>query len=189
MAPTAVRVLRALELVEDALAVSRPGDEVVVLGVGEELLEAVVAQDVDHLRVVVVRVLVVAHAPAVAGGGQPVLAVLEPLLDQLALVLARVEAAADRRRRQRRPAVAAAAAPGQAVLHAALVVGAVLEVLDAVLDRLARDDDAGVARGAQGLHLRDGDRALVEVVAVLRADVAPAATVRLRVARVLGGAL
>src|SRR5262249_9158100 len=71
----------------------------------------------------------------------------------------------------------------------AFFIRAVLEVLDAVLDGVIRDDDAGVAGSAEGLHLGDGHRALVEVAAVLGRDVAPAAAAGLRVARVLGGQL
>src|SRR5262249_47272330 len=147
-----------------------------------------VAEHVDDLGIVVVRVLVVAHA--CAADGQAVTAVLDPLLDQFALVLAGAEAAADRRRRQGRSARAAATTtPGQAVLHAAVGVSGVRKVLDALLDRILGDDDAGVTRRPQALHLRDGDRALVEVGAVLRRDVAPAATRGLRVVGVLAGLL
>src|SRR5262249_20991431 len=103
------------------------------------------------------------------------------------IVLAGAEAAGDGRRGQGGPAVAAAAA-AEAVDDAALGVGAVGQVLDRLVDDLLGHDDAGVAGGAQGLQLGDGDRALVEVAAVGRGDVAPAAAVGLGLAAELDGA-
>src|SRR5262245_61436958 len=44
LGPAAVRLLEPTEPVEGPLAVVLPGDELVVPGLGEELLEAVVAQ-------------------------------------------------------------------------------------------------------------------------------------------------
>src|SRR5262249_24594464 len=123
VAPAAVGGLGPLELLEDRLAVLAPGQQLVAPRRGEQLLERVVAEHVDHLGVIVVGVLVVAHAPAVPRDGQGVLAVLEPLLDQLAVVVAEAEAAADGGGGEGGPAVAATAAEGEAVLDAALVVG------------------------------------------------------------------
>src|SRR5207248_3062386 len=62
------------------------------------------------------------------------------------------------------------------------------QILDGVLDGVGRNLDAGVAGGAERLQLRDGDRALVELVAVLGRDVAPAAARGLGFARELAGA-
>src|SRR5262249_50436968 len=100
-----------------------------------------------------------------------------------AVVLAGAEAAGDGRRRQRGPAIAAAPA-GEAVDDAALGVGRFLQILDAPVDDLLGHDDAGVAGGADGLHLRDRDRAFVEIAAVHGRHVAPAAAVGLRLARI-----
>src|SRR5581483_11523395 len=92
---------------------------------------AVIAQDVDGLGVVVVRVLVVAEASA-AENRHVLLAELEPLLDERRVVVAGAEAAGDGRRREGGPAFAAAAA-AEAVDDAALGVGRVAEVLLGVL--------------------------------------------------------
>src|SRR5205823_745292 len=53
--------------------------------------------------------------------------------------------------------------------------GAVLQILLRLVDDALGDDDAGVASGAEALHLGDSDGAFVEVAAVGRGDVAPAA--------------
>ena len=92
--------------------------------------------------------------------------------------LAGVEQAGDRRRRDCWPA----AAPLRAVLHAAVGQRAGVDVGDRLVDDLPRHRDAGVAAAPQSLHLRDGGRALVEVVGVLGAHVAPTAVFRLRAA-------
>ena len=80
----------------------------------------------------------------------------------------------------------AAAALG-AVLHAAVGQRAVVDVLHGLVDDLLRHGNAGVAAAAQPLHLRDRGRAFVETVAVLGADVAPAAGRRLGLAGELHG--
>jgi hypothetical protein len=64
---------------------------------------------------------------------------------------------------------------------------AAVNVGDRLVDDLPRHRDAGVAAAAEPLHLRDRGGALVEVVAVLGAHVAPAAVLRLGPARELDG--
>ena len=86
------------------------------------------------------------------------------------IVFAGVEQAGDGRRGDGRPA----AAPLGAVLHAAVWHGALVDIGDRLVDDLARHGDARIAAAAQPLHLRDRGRPLVEVVAVLRAHIAPA---------------
>src|SRR5579885_80983 len=177
--PAAVAALALDQVIEDGLLVLGPGELVLVAG-AEQLVPAVVAEHVEGLGVVVVGVLVVAEAAAAPAQreGDVALAELEPLLDLGGVVLARGEAAGDGRGSQGRPAVAAAPA-AEAVDDAALGVGAVLQVLDALVDDLLGNDDARVARRPQALHLRDGDGAFVKAAAVRRRDVAPAAAVRL----------
>src|SRR5262245_44073497 len=173
-APAAVGPLAVLQAVEDRLLVLGPGEAVALLGFGEQLGPAVVAEHVHGLGVVVVRVLVVAEALGAAEAQRHVaLAEEQPLLDQRRLVLAGGEAARDGRRGQGRPAVAAAAA-AEAVDHAALGVGGVGQVLDRLVDDFFRHHDAGVAGGPDRLELGDRHRALVEVAAVGRRHVAPA---------------
>ena len=77
----------------------------------------------------------------------------------------------------------AASAPLGTVLHAAVWHRALMDVGDRLVDDLPRHGDARVAAAAQSLHLRDRGRSLVEVVAILRAHVAPAPVRRLRAAR------
>src|SRR5262249_38858897 len=89
--PTAVGALHAHQSIERLLAVLLPGDFVGVLGAGEEAVPAVVAQDVDRLGVIVVRVLVETEAAA-AESLQMRLAELEPLLNQRRVVVAKAEA-------------------------------------------------------------------------------------------------
>ena len=62
-----------------------------------------------------------------------------------------------------------------------------LDVVHGLVDDLLGHGDAGVAAAAQALHLRDRGRAFVEAVAVLGADVAPAAGRRLGLAGELHG--
>src|SRR5207248_1258018 len=117
---------------EDSLAhqvaVLGPGQAVGLRRGAEQLLPALVAEDVQRLGVVIVRVLVVADADAAVVERDGGLAVFQPLLAQLAFVLAGAEAAGDRRGRQRGPLAADrrfhAAAP-QAVDHAAALRGGV----------------------------------------------------------------
>src|SRR5262249_126551 len=100
------------------------------------------------------------------------------------------EAAADAGRGQRgQPRAAPAVVHAELVADPAVLAGAVAEILLGLLDAVAGDDDAGVAGGADGLHLGDGDRALVEVGLVLGGHVAPAAGRVLGLVAVLGGPL
>src|SRR5205823_10750943 len=111
------------------------------------------------------------------------LAVLQPALGVVGVVLAGVEAARDGGGGQRGPlGPVEGAAVGQAVDDAAAGRGALLEVVVGVVEDFLGDDDAGVAGGPQPLHLGDGDGAFVEAVAVGRRDVAPAAAVGLGLA-------
>ena len=64
-------------------------------------------------------------------------------------------------------------------MHAAVGHRALVDVGDRLVDDLARHWNAGVATAPQALYLRDRGRALVEVVAILRAHVPPAAVDRL----------
>ena len=98
-------------------------------------------------------------------------AVVQQLGDVLVVVVAGVEQAGDGRGRDRRPA----AAPLGTVLHAAVGQRAFADVVDGLVDDFLGHGNAGVAAAAQPLHLGDGGRAFVEIVAVLGADVAPAA--------------
>src|SRR5262249_26547799 len=135
VAPATVLGLTALHAVENLFAVGGPLDAFVGARPGEELGPAVVAQHVDRLRPVVDGVFVVPQPTAAAEAFEGVLAILQPLLAQVGIVIAEAEPAGNRRRRQGRPATAATAAPRQAVLHAAVAAGGVLEVLLGVLDR------------------------------------------------------
>src|SRR5262249_6683856 len=104
------------------------------------------------------------------------------------LVLAGAEQAGDGGRGQRRPFAAdrgPGAAAAQAVHHAAVGRGAVLQVVVALLDDRLGDRDAGVAGRPQGLHLGDRHRALVGVAASGLGGVVPAALRGLGVADVL----
>src|SRR5262249_34943975 len=78
----------------------------------------------------------------------------------------------------------AAAAAREAVDHAALAVGRFLEVLDAAVDDFLGNHDAGIASRANGLHLRDGHGAFVEVAAVHRRDVTPTTAIGLGLAAI-----
>src|SRR5262249_31014951 len=132
------------------VAVLGPGQAVRFRRGAEQLFPALVAQDVQRLRVVIMRVLVVADADAAVVEGDGGLAVLEPLLAQIALVLAGAEAAGDRRRGQRRPLAADGgfhAAAAQTVDHAAALRGGVAEVINRLVDDLLGHRDAGVAAG------------------------------------------
>ena len=82
-----------------------------------------------------------------------------------------------------------AAAVARAVGDAAVGILAVVDVFLGVVDDFAGHDDAGVAAAAEALHLRDRGGAFVEVVAVLGADVAPAAAGRLGLAAEVAGLL
>src|SRR5262249_27757298 len=137
---------------------------------------------VHRLGVVVVGVLVVAEADAAAVAERDgVLAVAEPLDDQLVillLVVAGAEEAGDGGGGQRRPFPPRrrpGAAAAEAVHHAAALRRRVLQVVLGLADELQRHLDAGVLGGPQRLHLGHGHRALVAVVAVLRRGVVPAA--------------
>src|SRR5262249_12634782 len=135
---------------------------------GEQLGVAAVAEHVQGLGVVVVRVLPVPETvgPGLVDRDGP-LAKLEPLLAQLGLVFAGTEEARDRRRRQWRPlAAVAGTAVGQAVNPAAVRRRTILEVVVGAVDDLFRNGDAGVAGGAQGLDLCDRHRPLVKAAAV-----------------------
>src|SRR5207253_1884674 len=104
---------------------------------------------------------------------------------QRPVVIAGGETAGDGRRRQGGP-TAAAAAVRQAVHDAVVAAGRIAEILLGHLDGLVGDLDAGVAGGAEGLDLGDGDGPFVEVAAVLRRDITPAAARGLGVVRELG---
>src|SRR5262249_53122946 len=80
------------------------------------------------------------------------------------------------------------AAPAEAIYHAAVWRRRVFQVLVGLLDHLLVHRDAGVAAGPQRLHLRDGDRAFVLVVAVHLGGVEPPPLCGLGRADVLGGA-
>src|SRR5439155_6044956 len=105
-----------------------------------------------------------------------------PLLGQGRVVLPRAEATGDGGGGERGlpSAHGPAAGLGQAVNDAARFGGRVLQVLHALVDDALGNGDAGVLGGPQGLHLRDGNRALVHVMAVGRRGVIPAAARRLR---------
>src|SRR5438128_5798157 len=122
------------------------------------------------------RVLVVAETGQV-GDRHVHLAELDPLFDQRRVVLAGVEAAGDGRRRERGLAAAHGPAAGlrQAINHAAVVRGGVFQVLDRLVDRALGHGYAGVLGGAERLHLRHRDRALVGVMAVGGRGVIPTA--------------
>src|SRR5205814_1646735 len=94
-APAAIALLGADEPVKGGLAILPPGDAVRRFGVGEELGPAVLAQRIDGLGVVVVRVLIVADAGAGSQRGKVLPAEDEPLLDKGRVVLAGREATAD----------------------------------------------------------------------------------------------
>src|SRR4029077_12482193 len=128
------------------------------------------------LGVVVLGVLLMAHAVVVQNGDGG-LAVLQPALDNLGVVLAGVEGTGDGGGGKGGPV--APAARRQAVNHAAALRRTLLEVFLRLLDDALGDDDAGVAAGAQRLHLGDGRRALVAVAALLARRVIPAAPGRL----------
>jgi hypothetical protein len=174
--PAAARLVLVVEdALEGRVLELAPGHPRFLRVVGEHLAPLVLAQCVHGLAEVVRLVLVVALAALAQR--DVVLAVLEPLLGQLALVLAGAEAAADGRRGDRRAPLPLGrdAAAGVAVDHASIGGGAGFEVVHGLVDILLRDRDAGVLGGAQALQRGDRDRALVEVAAVLRADVAPTA--------------
>src|SRR5262249_18569655 len=161
--------LRLFQMGEHVLAVLAPGDRVLVVGLGEHLGVPFVAQDVNGLAPVVVGVFVMAET-ARGADGDGGLAVVDPLGDELGLVLAGGEAGRDGRRRQGGPFAAghgAHAAAAQAVNHTAVGGGGLLQVLAALVDDRLGHRDAGITTGTQGLELGDGHRALVGVAAVL----------------------
>ena len=126
--------------------------QVLLSSLREQLAVAVVAEDVHDLGEVVALVLVVADAAL--GDRDVVLAVLDPLLGQVALVLPGAERAGDGRGGERRPLLAVdggPAAAGVAVDHAALGRGAGFEVVGGLVDDLLRHGDAGVAGRPQRL--------------------------------------
>src|SRR5262249_4021499 len=143
-----------------------------------QLLPAVVAEDVHALGEVVVGVFVVADAGAadVRADADGAVAVFEPLLAQLVLVFAGVEEAGDGGGGDGRPLRARA----EAVVHGPVGTRALFQILVGFLDGLLGHRDAGVAGGAERLHLRDRDRAFVVVAAFGLGDVIPATAAGLR---------
>src|SRR5262249_14616503 len=146
--PARVGVLRGLPRVAHGLPVLAPDDALARRRVAVELLPAALAQDVDGLGVVIMRVLVVADADALRPAQahrDRLLAVPEPLLAEVVLVLAGAEQAGDGRRRDGR----ALHALVEAVVDAAALAGARLQVVVGLLDDGLGDGDAGVARRPQ----------------------------------------
>ena len=111
-------------------------------------------------------------------GREVLLAVLHHARHEVVVVLAGVEQAGDGRGGDGGPTAAAFGA----VLDAAFGQRAILNVLHGFVDDFLRHGDAGVAAAAEALHLRDRGGAFVEAAAVFRADVAPAAGLRLSLA-------
>src|SRR5262249_20619803 len=120
--PRAVFILAFDQGIESLLAVLLPGEPVAALVVGEQLVPAVLPQGVDGLGVVVVGVLVVAHAAGAVEQRHAGLAEAKPLLDQRGVVPAGRKATADGSRGQGRPATAPVALC-QAVADAAVGAG------------------------------------------------------------------
>src|SRR5262249_39645541 len=120
--PAAVRGLRPHQVVEHLRAVGAPGQALVGgRALAEQLLPAIIAEDVEGLGVIVMGVFVVADAAgAAATDGDGPLAVLEPLLAQIVLVFAGAEQAGDGGGSQRRAFAAhgGATAAAEAVDHA-----------------------------------------------------------------------
>src|SRR5260370_30689 len=115
--------------------------------------------------------------------GDGALAVLEPFLGQLGVVLARAERTGNGRGRERRPFGAVERrAVGKTVNYAAASRRAVLQIFVSLIDDRLGDRDAGIAGGAERLHLGDGHRAFVKAAAVGAGNIAPTAARRLRLA-------
>src|SRR5262249_6095067 len=101
--PAAILLLVIQQKLPGRLAVLAPLDAVRFLGFREQLGVAVVAEEVDRLSIVVIGVLIVAHAAAGIERMDDILAVLKPLLGERGVVLACTEAACNGSRRQGGP--------------------------------------------------------------------------------------
>src|SRR6185437_10489873 len=167
--PTAVAGLRTNDVLEVRLFVTAPGETILRLRLGEQLDITNLAKHVHRLRVVIVRVLVVAKTRAAKSAAQVLLAEGEPLLDQRRIVIAKTKTTSDGCRRQGRPALTTAAA-AERVDDASLAIRGIVQILLGHLDGFLRHDDAGVARGAQRLNLRDRHRAFIEVATLFGRD-------------------
>src|SRR6266404_3761678 len=102
--PAAVAALASGQVIKNGVAILAPGQPLGLARLREHLGIAFVAEHVDRLRIVVMRVLPVPEA--VAAGlvdGDGGLTILEPFLRQWRVVLAGAEHARDRRGSQGRP--------------------------------------------------------------------------------------